>query len=1324
MKTQTAAMHLINRGLHTCFDIIALQEPYLNKLANTRANFHWHVIYPTTKFEDSSRVRSVILVNKRLRTNDWDQIPLENNDITAITIRGTFGAINIFNIYNDCTHSDTVTFLHEYFITNETSYRRQHNRYMIWLGDFNRHHAMWELPTNSHMCTGKGEREAQSLIDLISDNNMDMALPAGLYTLRHKANHHVLTRPDNVFVSMNVTPHIESCTVDYSNKGPGADHFPIITTILLPLTRIVELEPRRNLKEVDWEAFRGDLKDLRRARTRHALNSPANVNEALKELDDDIQNTIRKNAEWSEPTPWSKRWWNKTLSALRRRSKKAERNAHRYRYLPNHEAHQEAKDADKEYSDAIKKAKEEHWDDFIHKLDNETMWTALKFATSPGTNGGRTRIPTLQTMDAEGSTILKHDDNDAKADLFAKTFFPPKSEEPLVPDDAEYPEPCCELPRITTRQVKRQIRRLKPNKAPGPDGITNLVIKECEDILAPILRDILQACLDLEISPDKALESTTAVIRKPGRSDYTQAKSYRPIALLNTLTKVMSAAIANALSYIAEQYNLLPQRHFGGRPGRTTTDALQYAITRIKDAWARGHMVGVLFLDIEAAFPNADPDMLIHNLKKRSVPTKIIGFIQSMLRGRKTTLKFDDYESDKRTLTNGIGQGCPLSMILYIFYNADFLEIPQSKNEDAGGFVDDSMVLGIGHTEDDVQDILKDMMQRDGGGLSWCKGHNSKLSLPKTVYLLITRKRIPNPDRTSKQKTVPMPRKAITIDGKVIEASQHAKYLGIYVDHELRWKEQTSRAVKKAMDYTLAYRRLTRTIKGASMHIMRQLYNSVIMPKILYAADVWITPLEKKPNAKKTTGSVAAIRRLSSVQRIATIAITGAIRSTATNVLEAHANVLPMHLSIKRTCFMATLRYATLADPHPIAPIIRRIAKVNRAGHNSPLHHLLKLFPELDPIKMEKIPAISDEPWSPPPTQIKIDNNREAAIERANRRPASAMFRVFTDGSGIDGNAGAPAVLFCDDYEVATLRYCLGPLAEHTVYEAEAVAATLGLHLLNTRTPSKLPAFGTTEIGIDNHAVIRAKHDESPHSGSHLLKRIREHADIVKRKMYNSKRLRMVWTPGHENIHGNERADEEAKEAAHGDTSDKKELPIYLRKKPLPHNKSAVAQAFDKRIKEEWRQECEKSHRFERILAIDNSLPSRSFLKYTKGCNRAQTSMLMQLRTARIGLNRHLHQLHQAQEPYCPHCPEEEETVRHFLIECGYYTKIRQPVRMALRRDWRKLDSWLSDKNKRQAVLTYIAKTKRFHSTFNGKDLMKKIETSEKGKTREKEKER
>jgi hypothetical protein len=49
-----------------------------------------------------------------------------------------------------------------------------------------------------------------------------------------------------------------------------------------------------------------------------------------------------------------------------------------------------------------------------------------------------------------------------------------------------------------------------------------------------------------------------------------------------------------------------------------------------------------------------------------------------MIRNRTTRLKFDDYTSNPFLIPTGIGQGDPLSMLLYLFYNADLLDIPAS----------------------------------------------------------------------------------------------------------------------------------------------------------------------------------------------------------------------------------------------------------------------------------------------------------------------------------------------------------------------------------------------------------------------------------------------------------------------------------------------------------------------------------------------------------------------------------------------------------------------------------------------------------------------
>ena len=78
--------------------------------------------------------------------------------------------------------------------------------------------------------------------------------------------------------------------------------------------------------------------------------------------------------------------------------------------------------------------------------------------------------------------------------------------------------------------------------------------------------------------------------------------------------KVVTAVVASLITYVTEKHQLLPANHFGGRPGRATTDAMHLLVNKIKAAWRTGKVSSVLFLDIEGAFPNANPERLVHNL--------------------------------------------------------------------------------------------------------------------------------------------------------------------------------------------------------------------------------------------------------------------------------------------------------------------------------------------------------------------------------------------------------------------------------------------------------------------------------------------------------------------------------------------------------------------------------------------------------------------------------------------------------------------------------------------------------------------------------------
>jgi len=223
--------------------------------------------------------------------------------------------------------------------------------------------------------------------------------------------------------------------------------------------------------------------------------------------------------------------------------------------------------------------------------------------------------------------------NEGKAEALVKSFF---SRKPMgighqIPEGYMYPPPLDDLDHLTEERIHRHIRKLSPYKGPGPDGIPNIVLQKSAKILAPILLRIYNTILLMEEYPDQWQIFTTVILRKPGKPAYDVPKAYRPIALLNTMGKVLTAIIAEEISNVIEKEGLLPTNHFGGRPGCTTTDTVHLLIHRIKDAWHRGKVASVLFLNIEGAFPNAVTERVIHNLKRRGISSRHIKYVANLL---------------------------------------------------------------------------------------------------------------------------------------------------------------------------------------------------------------------------------------------------------------------------------------------------------------------------------------------------------------------------------------------------------------------------------------------------------------------------------------------------------------------------------------------------------------------------------------------------------------------------------------------------------------------------------------------------------------------
>jgi len=844
-KSEKAHHDLINRSLGKDWDILLIQEPYITKTGIIRTPNGYSLLYPQDRYKkDAGKVRSVTMVSSGLATSSWKGINIPgNNDITITQITHQEQYLSIINIYNDCEDLKTITTLRQLLQTRRQEIFPTENAQALWCGDFNMHHPLWDRDEDHRLFTPSAGRRAQRLIQMVADEAMKMALPKGIPTLKHFVTGRY-TRPDNVWSTANIYEHIVRCNVDPSLQPPGTDHLPVIITIDIPQTRIVQ-PASYNFRMADWPAFREYLLE----RMTHIPEAgPITTDEELQIAADTLttvlQETIQATVKVNKPCPHSKRWWNQELDNLRKTVNKLSRTTFRNRAVPEHESHEQYKEASRQYGDEIAKAKIQHWQDFLEDATTEELWTANKYIKEPAGDGGRARIPTLKVKQEDGTT-KNVDTNEGKTTALARSFFPPKPLATSVPENYEYPEPLPDPPQITKEQIQEQIKRLLPYKASSPDGIPNIVLQRSMDIIEEYLLHIYRATLTLQTYVDSWREFTTVVLRKPSKPDYEIAKAYRPIVLLSTMSKILTAIIADEIGRTVEWELLLPENHYRGRAGRMTTDAVHILEDKIKSAWRKGKVVSVLFLDVEGAFPNAVNDRLIYNLHKRRIPEIHIEFVRNLLRGRRTKLKFDDFISALILIFNGIGQGDPLSMILYILYNADLLELARTPDEDSLGFVDDALGLAIGKTFKDTTRTLKDFMERPvTGGFRWGYEHNSKFEIDKLAVVHFTRQREADPQHPGKTRTPKHP--ILILQGKTIKNVESYKYLGMHIDRQLHWKTQMQKTISKATSYVLLFRRLTKHSTGISARLMRQLYLSVAIPKMTYGLDIWYIPPHKE----------------------------------------------------------------------------------------------------------------------------------------------------------------------------------------------------------------------------------------------------------------------------------------------------------------------------------------------------------------------------------------------------------------------------------------------------------------------------------------------
>jgi len=247
--------HLANMGI----GIIALQEPAINSFGLTIAARDWTPIYPTPHGATPDRTRAITLIHANISTDTWTQLDFPSSNVTVMQITGNWGKLTIFNIYNDCDNNDTIKMLSNYYSRNRTHLEQVDagTANVIWLGDFNHHHPLWDDPNNECLFTPEAMNAAEVLIEVIADTGLELALPSGTPTHQHNVTKS-WSRLDQVFLSEHSEHMLVSCDMQTDLQGILTDYLPIIMILDLLMEPAAEV-PYPNFREVEWDEFRATL---------------------------------------------------------------------------------------------------------------------------------------------------------------------------------------------------------------------------------------------------------------------------------------------------------------------------------------------------------------------------------------------------------------------------------------------------------------------------------------------------------------------------------------------------------------------------------------------------------------------------------------------------------------------------------------------------------------------------------------------------------------------------------------------------------------------------------------------------------------------------------------------------------------------------------------------------------------------------------------------------------------------------------------------------------------------------------------------------------
>ena len=320
--------------------------------------------------------------------------------------------------------------------------------------------------------------------------------------------------------------------------------------------------------------------------------------------------------------------------------------------------------------------------------------------------------------------------------------------------------------QISEHEVRRIFASLQTHKSPGPDGISNKVLKVCKDQLAPVFTKLFEKSLSLGTIPQ--LWKQSIIIPIPKGKQTKEMNDFRPISLTCSVMKCLEKIVLKLLmSQVGGQIDVM---QFAYRQSRGVDDAILTYLHNIYNHLDHvGNSVRCLFVDFSIPFNTIVPHILIKKLIEMQPHPTLILWIQDFFNERQQYVHMRNVNSKVRTINIGAPQGCVLSPVLFSIYTSNC--VSTSSNCQIIKYADDTVISGNMSDTKSENDYVTTVNKF----VEWCERHHLKLNVTKTKEMIIDFRRSPHA------------RPPLIIQGSAVERVHNYKYLGTTVCNTLDW---------------------------------------------------------------------------------------------------------------------------------------------------------------------------------------------------------------------------------------------------------------------------------------------------------------------------------------------------------------------------------------------------------------------------------------------------------------------------------------------------------------------------------------------------------